>query len=83
MNRLEELGAKRVELAAEMRKLTELDAMTEVQSKEFDRLQGEVRAVDKQIERINAVEACSCGRRWPGQDSPMPVHASPPEPIRR
>ena len=49
MNRLEEYGAKRVELAAEMRKLTELDAMTEVQSKEFDRLQGEVRAVDKQI----------------------------------
>ncbi len=56
MNRLEEFGAKRVELAAEMRKLTELDAMTEVQSKEFDRLQGEVRAVDKQIERIKAVE---------------------------
>ncbi len=56
MNRLEELGAKRVELAAEMRKLTELDAMTEVQSKEFDRLQGEVRALDKQIERIKAVE---------------------------
>lgn len=56
MNRLEEYGAERIELAAEMRKLIELDAMTEVQSKEFDRLQGEVRAVDKQIERIKAVE---------------------------
>ena len=56
MNKLNELRQKRAEKIAAMRSLTEGDAMTEEQSKQFDGLQADVDKLDADIARLEKVE---------------------------
>lgn len=54
--KLAELRARRAALTAEMRKLTDLDALTAEQAAEFDELQRKLADVDTSIKRLETVE---------------------------
>ena len=70
--KLSELLAKRTAHIGRMRALTDQESMTEDEAAEFDRLQGEVGELDKQIDRLQTVDELERSQEQPATRASRP-----------